>query len=174
MLEIMLRRIILFSLVSGFSAFANDHNGRIPNSSVSISDNNSQFYGFDNHSLVFGATTACFLFSSSYEQSHCFPEICMNGLRAGSLGIMTSYILNFGGSIIRTCYDYGLETFDKKIFDSIDKKIEKRIEQLDQTLEDRTEQLDNALNERIQQVNDSSIGGFLHAIVKGNSQGNQE
>ncbi|NRA45238.1 MAG: hypothetical protein HRU09_09820 [Oligoflexales bacterium] len=117
----------------------------------------------------------------------------MDGVRAASLGVMTTYLLSFSGSIFKTCYDYALGKFDQEIFESIDEKIENRIDQLDQALEDRTKQfdeafedrtkqfdeafedrtkqLDEALGERIDQIDKSAFGGFLHTIVKGNTQG---
>ena len=166
--------ITLAFISFSFSATGSDNHGESFNNiteNTETIEQKDQILGFNKHALSFGVATACYLFSASYDQSDSMSEACMNGVRATSLGIMTTYVLNFGGSIFKTCYDYALGKFDQQIFESIDKKVESRITQLDQVLEDRTQQLDDALEDRIKQVNESSFGGFLSTIIKGNSQG---
>ena len=154
--------IILVWMISGFSAFSKENNHETsPNAGSTPTC--YEVCGFNGHSLVVGAATACYLLSSSYDSNQSYPEAGMNGVKATSLGILTSYLLNFSAPIIKSTFDYALESVGQKIFCPINTM-----------LEDRIEQLNNVLSDNIKQANETSFGGFFNAIVNGNSQGNQE
>lgn len=159
--------ILVIWMASSFGALANENeneNENLAHNRILATSNNPLEYPkkssqFNKHTLAFGFATACLMFSSSFDKDASFTETAMDGVRSASLGIITSYLLNYSGPIFQSCYDYALNKFDQKVFKILDKTMQARMEQFDEILESRIEQIDN-----------SKVSKFIDIITRGNTK----